>query len=143
MPDAIVTTTQSTASAIPDYVGLVKFLITPFLESPDSLKVDCETFPSRAKVLIRVAFDGEDKGRVFGRGGRNIQAIRTVTQALGRVMGHTVHIDIYGSHGVAHDGPRESHSGRSERSGSERSDRRPGGNYRGPSRRPRPPQEEG
>jgi len=81
----------------PDYALLVKFLIQPFLESPDSLSVDCEFFPTTAKVWVRVAFEGEDKGRVFGRGGRNIQAIRTVIAAAAAASGHSVYLDIYGS----------------------------------------------
>jgi len=82
---------------IPDYAGLVRFLIQPFLESPNSLSVDCEISPSTARVWLRVAFEGEDKGRVFGRGGRNIQAIRTVIAAAAAVAGHSVYLDIYGS----------------------------------------------
>lgn len=84
-------------AAIPDYAGLVRFLVQPFLESPDSLSVDCEISPSTARVWIRIAFEGEDKGRVFGRGGRNIQAIRTVMAAAAALAGQSVYLDIYGS----------------------------------------------
>ncbi len=80
-----------------DYAKLVQFLLQPFLESPDSLSVDCEVSPSTARVWIRVAFEGEDKGRVFGRGGRNIQAIKTVIAATATLAGHSVYLDIYGS----------------------------------------------
>lgn len=83
--------------ANPDYAGLVRFLVQPFLESEDSLSVDCEISPNTAKVWIRVAFEGEDKGRVFGRGGRNIQAIRTVIAAAAAAAGYSVYLDIYGS----------------------------------------------
>jgi len=81
----------------PDYAQLVRFLLQPFLESPDSLSVDCEISPNTARVWIRVAFEGEDKGRVFGRGGRNIQAIRTVIAAAATAAGHSAYLDIYGS----------------------------------------------
>lgn len=69
----------------------------PFLESPRSLKIDCETSTSRARVWVRVAIDGEEKGRVFGRGGRNIQAIRTVLQAVAKLSGYSAYLDIYGN----------------------------------------------
>jgi hypothetical protein len=36
---------------------------------------------------------------VFGRGGRNIQAIRTVIQAAAQAAGQSVHLDIYDSQG--------------------------------------------
>jgi predicted RNA-binding protein YlqC (UPF0109 family) len=100
-PSKVATNLQA---ATPDYLGLVRFLIQPFLESPDSLCVDCEMSTSMARVWIRVAFEGEDKGRVFGRGGRNIQAIRTVITAAAATAGHSVYLDIYGSQGAGREG---------------------------------------
>ncbi|WP_290886107.1 KH domain-containing protein [Fischerella sp.] len=88
----------------PDYVGLVRFLIQPFLESPQSLSVDCEMYHTHKRVWIRIAFDSTDKGKVFGRGGRNIQAIRTVIAAAADAAGHSVYLDIYGSNGVGREG---------------------------------------
>lgn len=101
------------SQATPDYGGLVQFLVKPFLEQPDSLRVDCEVSHGKAKVWVRVAFEGADKGRVFGRGGRNIQAIRTVLEAAAHAAGYSAHLDIYGSqpHGrqedTEHEPPRE------------------------------------
>lgn len=94
-------------SLSPDYVGLVKFLVAPFLESPESLSVDCEMSNGNARVWIRLAFEGEDKGRVFGRGGRNIQAIRTVIEASAQAVGQSVYLDIYGSSGQTKEMPVE------------------------------------
>ncbi len=81
----------------PDYAELVKFLTQPFLDSPGSLKVDCEISQTGQRAWIRVAFDDTDKGKVFGRGGRNIQAIRAVLAAAADAAGHSVYLDIYGS----------------------------------------------
>ena len=83
-------------AASPNYIGLVKFLIQPFLESLDSLSVDCEMSHTLKRAWIRIAFEGTDKGKVFGRGGRNIQAIRTVLAAAAEVAGQSVYLDIYG-----------------------------------------------
>lgn len=80
----------------PDFLGLVRFLIEPFLEDANSLKADCELAPSRSKVWIRLAFKEEDRGRVFGRGGRNIQAIRKVLDATAKMVGWSAYLDIYG-----------------------------------------------
>lgn len=93
---------------MPDYTGLVKFLVQPFLESKDSLKVDCEISVSRPRVWIRLAFEGEDKGRVFGRGGRNIQAIRTVIESAASAAGQSVYLDIFGGATVEHDSSPQS-----------------------------------
>ncbi len=83
----------------PDYAKLVSFLVTPFLESPDSLRTDCEIIPAKARIWIRLAFAGSDKGRVFGRGGRTIQAIRTVVATAAQAHGHSVYLDIYETQG--------------------------------------------
>jgi predicted RNA-binding protein YlqC (UPF0109 family) len=69
----------------------------PFLDSPESLRVDCEISHTRKRAWIRIAFDSTDKGKVFGRGGRNIQAIRTVVSAAAEAAGQSVYLDIYGS----------------------------------------------
>jgi predicted RNA-binding protein YlqC (UPF0109 family) len=112
----------SLQDANPDYTGLVRFLIEPFLESPTSLRVDCEKSNANERVWIRLAFEGSDKGRVYGRGGRNIQAIRTVIQAVGQTAGQFVHLDIYESPNPNESSRRESPSGgnKSARKGSYR-----------------------
>jgi hypothetical protein len=91
----------------PEFSGLVRFLIEPFLDSPDSLKIDCEENASKSKVWIRVAFSEEERGKVFGRGGRNVQAIRNVVRATAALSGWSAYFDVYGGNGG------ESPSGRS------------------------------
>lgn len=95
--------TPKSASS-PDYPKLVQFLLLPFVESPDSLKVDCERSNGNSKVWVRVAFDSSDKGRVLGRGGRNLNAVRSTLAALARVVGESVFLDIYGGLGSHRDG---------------------------------------
>ncbi|HEY9862656.1 MAG TPA: KH domain-containing protein [Candidatus Obscuribacterales bacterium] len=79
----------------PSYDELVRFLVKPFLAFPESIKVDCERFSGLRRTWIRLAVEAEDKGRVYGRGGRNIQAIRMVLTALATSSGETVYLDIY------------------------------------------------
>ena len=81
----------------PDYVGLVSFLLEPFLEDPQSLSIHCEQVASTKKLWLRVAFDANDKGKVFGRGGRNIQAIRTVLNTAATNVNQSIYLDIYGN----------------------------------------------
>ena len=79
----------------PDYVGLVKFLLEPFLENPESLEIDCEVLTESKKIWLRVSFDNSEKGRIFGRGGRNIQAIREVLNTAATIAGQSIYLDIY------------------------------------------------
>jgi len=84
-------------------------LIHPFLEFPEELKLDCEVSTSKPLVWIRVAFSPQDKAKVYGRGGRNIEAIRTVLSTTAQAAGQSVYLDVYGGFHVPDD--------RSDRSG--------------------------
>ncbi|UZQ54072.1 KH domain-containing protein [Trichothermofontia sichuanensis B231] len=101
MPESVPPLADPAAS--PDYVSLLRFLAEPLLDSPDSLRVDCE-ISNRSRVWLRVAFEGEDKGRAFGRGGRNLQAIRTVLTAVAQAAGHTLYLEVFGHGHGSEDG---------------------------------------
>jgi len=113
-------------SSTPNYLDLVRFLVEPFLSAPSSLSVDCEYSHDRQRVLIRMACEGDDKGRVFGRGGRNLQAVRSVLSAAATLAGQSVRLDVY-----------ESPSARSEQSRDAGRSRPPGGRFQGPRPAPR------
>ena len=82
---------------LPDYGQLVKFLFQPFLSAADAIGIDCEYTIDRQRVWIRVAIASADQASAFGRGGRNIQAVRTILQAAATAVGQSVHLDIYGN----------------------------------------------
>jgi uncharacterized protein len=88
-----------------DYAELVRFLITPFLEEPDKLSIHCETY-ANGKIWVRLAFADADKGHVFGRNGRTIQAMRSLVEAAGKLAGQSVHLEVFGSQAL-----QESRSG--------------------------------
>jgi uncharacterized protein len=125
-------------SASPNYAGLVKFLIGSFLESPASLRVDCELHPRQSRVWVRLAFEDPDKGRVYGRGGRNIQAIRTTLEAVAQTAGQSLYLDIYdGEAGDRNSGLPRGDRDRSDRDRPDRA-RRDGGDFRPRSGPPSP-----
>ncbi|MGQ9871246.1 KH domain-containing protein [Leptodesmis sp.] len=99
MPDPVAPPVSQTAP--PDYEALIRFLVKPFLESTDVLRLDCEVSQTRPKIWVRIAFENADKSRVFGRGGRNIQAIRTVLEAIAGLSGYSIHFDIFGGPPIA------------------------------------------
>jgi predicted RNA-binding protein YlqC (UPF0109 family) len=87
------TSTQDTS---PDYLGLVKFLLQPLLDESDVLSLDCEHLNNKQKVWIRLAVTGDDKGKIFGRGMRNMEAVKTILQTAATAVGQSVHIELYG-----------------------------------------------
>ena len=88
---------MTSESVQPDYPALVRFLVTPFLEMPDALKMDCETYADKSKVWVRLAMDETDKGRLLGPHGRHIQAIRKVVDIAAGLAGHRVQVEVYGT----------------------------------------------
>ncbi|QDZ40427.1 KH domain-containing protein [Euhalothece natronophila Z-M001] len=80
----------------PQYQELVKFLLTPLLDSPDNLRVDCESTNQNQRVWIRLALEKEEQGKVFGRGGRNLRAVRTILKTAAEAAQQSVYLDVYG-----------------------------------------------
>lgn len=85
----------------PDYDGLIRFLVEPLLESPELLSFNCEYLASTKKVWIRLALEDKEKGKIYGRGGRNIQAIRTVLQTTAQMAGDNLYLEIHEEEGKA------------------------------------------
>jgi uncharacterized protein len=94
-----------------DYVQLVRFLIEPFLEDSQSLYINSEVIKDNKKIWLRVAFENSDRGKVFGRGGRNIQAIKTILNTAAATKQESIFLDIYSDE-------KESSSNRDRRSSS-------------------------
>lgn len=80
---------------MPNYNALVKFLLQPLLTRPDGLRVDFEANSKSDRLWIRVALDPSDRGRVFGKGGRTIQAIRTVVMAAAQEVGQRAYFEVF------------------------------------------------
>jgi predicted RNA-binding protein YlqC (UPF0109 family) len=79
----------------PDYVGLALLLLEPLLEDPSQLLIDREVTCQGKRVWLRVQFSAKDKGRVLGRGGRTLQAIRQVLDAAASLAGQQLYLDVY------------------------------------------------
>ena len=108
-------TVSSIPAEYPDYEQLVRFLFQPFLSAAESLSVDCEYTLERNRVWVRVAVASIDQEAAFGRGGRNIQAIRTVLQSAATAVGKSLHLDVHGANfGSSHS--TQSHSSSDEAS---------------------------
>ncbi len=80
-----------------DYEALARYLMEPFLDKPEELKFHIESLSGGKKLWLRAAFnEAEDKGRVFGRGGRNIKAIRQTIMVAGSLEDMTVNLSVFG-----------------------------------------------
>lgn len=71
---------------------LVRFLTKSLVDDPDSVEVSGTEEDTRVDLEIRVA--QEDIGKVIGRQGRTIKAIRTVAKAASVKVGKRVSVEV-------------------------------------------------
>lgn len=76
-----------------DLAGLVDSIVRPLVDEPDALEVTAAEAEDGAVVVeIRVAAD--DAGKVIGRQGRVIKAIRTLARAAASRSGKLVDVEL-------------------------------------------------
>ncbi|AHY46678.1 putative RNA-binding protein (contains KH domain) [Rubrobacter radiotolerans] len=72
-----------------DLVGL---LTRSLVDDPEAVSVSSEENGSRVDIEVRVAKD--DMGRIIGRQGRTVRAIRTVAKAASVRLGKRVSVEV-------------------------------------------------
>ncbi|MCL1796975.1 MAG: KH domain-containing protein [Eggerthellaceae bacterium] len=76
-----------------DVVGLVTVVVEPLIEHKESLEIiPSET--SEGNILIELNVHEEDVGKVIGRQGRVIKAIRTLARAAASRMDAHVEVEL-------------------------------------------------
>ena len=74
--------------------NLLLVLARSIVEEPDMVEVSGTETDSRVDLELRVA--PEDMGKVIGRGGRTIRAIRTVVKAASVKLEKRVNVEVPG-----------------------------------------------
>ncbi len=75
------------------YVSLIEHLIYPLITHQEDLRV--KEFPSEDdSILFQVMVHREDIGRVIGKQGKMINAIRTIVYAAGAKDGKKVRVNV-------------------------------------------------
>ncbi|MDP9440060.1 MAG: KH domain-containing protein [Actinomycetota bacterium] len=72
--------------------NLLVLLVRPIVDEPDRVEVEASESDTRVELELRVAPD--DIGKVIGRGGRTIRAIRTVVKAASVKVGKRVNVEV-------------------------------------------------
>jgi predicted RNA-binding protein YlqC (UPF0109 family) len=74
--------------------NLLQVLARSLVEEPDAVEVSGTETDSRVDLELRVA--QEDMGKIIGRQGRTIRAIRTVVKAASVKLGKRVSVEVPG-----------------------------------------------
>ncbi len=70
----------------------VEKIITSLVSEPDAVEVDETTDGRNVRIEVRVA--DSDMGRIIGREGRTVKAIRSILFAAGQKHGKRFHLDL-------------------------------------------------
>ena len=73
---------------------LVEYIVCGLVDDEEAVSLDVTDGEEGA--LIEVSCSEEDAGRVIGRKGRTIKAIRTLARALGQRVGTAVEVEVVG-----------------------------------------------
>lgn len=73
---------------------LVEYIVCGLVDDEDAVSLDVTD--SEGSSLIEVTCSEADAGRVIGRKGRTIKAIRTLARALGQRVGTMVEVEVVG-----------------------------------------------
>ena len=76
-----------------DFVAFLRDVLTPLLDHPDAFRVEVAGEGRRRDVLVYA--DPRDRGRIIGKHGRMISAMRTLCKAAGEKAGVVVELELY------------------------------------------------
>jgi len=78
-----------------DYADLTRFIAEHIVENKES--VDVQSQPRGRSTIIHLHVADADMGKVIGKSGRNIEAIRAVVRAAGLRHHQRVQVELKGS----------------------------------------------
>ncbi len=77
---------------MPEYGELVRYMVQQMVSQPDAVEVGVEEDSHRVTVRVKTA--PEDLGKLIGRGGRHIEAIRMVVRSASLRPRDRVYIEV-------------------------------------------------
>ena len=72
---------------------IIEFIVTKLVDKPEKIRVE-ENSPNENTIEIVVEVDKDDIGKVIGKKGKNINAMRTLAIAMGAKGRHRVTLQV-------------------------------------------------
>lgn len=79
--------------SVENIASLVETLVAPLVDYPDDLEVTAEEAED-GTILAEIRVNPEDAGKVIGRQGRVIKAVRTLARAAASRDGAAVEVEL-------------------------------------------------
>ncbi|HYA01099.1 MAG TPA: KH domain-containing protein [Candidatus Binatia bacterium] len=77
-----------------DFAELTRFIVRGMVSDPDAVSV--QTVPRGRTTIIEVEVGEADKGKLIGKSGRNIDAVRAVVRAAGLRDHQRIQVELAG-----------------------------------------------
>lgn len=81
------------SEAFVDIEQLVRSLVTPLVDVPEEVEITSDELED-GSLLVEISCNADDAGKVIGRQGRVIKAIRTLCRAAGSRYGFHVEVEL-------------------------------------------------
>ncbi len=75
-----------------DYAALCRFIAEHIVSDPEAVRVTVG--PQGRQTLVELSVAEPDMGKVIGKGGRNIEAVRAVVRAAGLRRHERVRVEL-------------------------------------------------
>lgn len=92
--DATYTEDCVSEQASDQVADLVEYLVCGLVDDCESVALDVTD--TQSQTLIEISCAPQDAGKIIGRKGRIIKAIRTLARALGQRVGTSVEVEVLG-----------------------------------------------
>jgi predicted RNA-binding protein YlqC (UPF0109 family) len=73
--------------------SFVEYIVKNVVENPEAVQVECIP-QGNDNWLLEMVVDKDDVGKVIGRGGQTIKALRTVCSVISTRMGKKVRVQL-------------------------------------------------
>ena len=73
--------------------AFLKDVLTPILDAPEALRIEVRGEGRKREVMIFA--EQKDRGRIIGKSGRNISALRTLCKAAGEKANLVVDLELF------------------------------------------------
>lgn len=70
----------------------IEYIVRNLVDKPDEVSVTCD--PAESGFLVEIRVDPDDVGKVVGRKGVTIKAIRTIAMMACARLGHRVRVEL-------------------------------------------------
>ena len=71
----------------------IEYIAKQLVDKPDNVSVE-QTSPDESTIVLNIKVDKSDIGKVIGKHGRNVNAMRTLLTAVGAKGGHRATLQI-------------------------------------------------